>query len=68
MKQLMRIHFIRGESRAMYMNLGEWGSILLRIKFHWLRLKALGISHLHGEAFRKVEPVISTKDFMTFLR
>ena len=68
MKQLVSIHFLRGEAWAMHVNLGEWGSILLRIKVHWLRLKVLGISHLHGEAFRKVELVISAKDFMIFLR
>jgi hypothetical protein len=48
------------------MSLGEWESVLLRIKFHWL--KVLGIPHLHGGAFQKVEPVISVKDFVTFLR
>ena len=23
------------------MNLGEWGGVLLRVMFHWLRLKVL---------------------------
>jgi hypothetical protein len=26
--------------------------ILYRVKFHWLRLKFLGIPHLHGKVFR----------------
>jgi len=38
------------------MDVGEWEGVL-RVKFHWLRLKVLRISHLHGEAFQEVEPV-----------
>jgi hypothetical protein len=38
------------------MNLKEWEGLLLRVKFHWLRLK---VSHFHGEGFQGVEPVIS---------
>lgn len=41
------------------MNRGEWEGVLLRVMFHWLRLKILGIAHLHGEAFQEVKPVIS---------
>ena len=37
------------------MNLGEWEQVFLGVNFHWLRLKILGIPHLHEE----VEPVIS---------
>ena len=36
------------------MNLGEWEGLLLRVRFHWLRLKILGIAHLHEEAFQEV--------------
>ena len=32
------------------MNLGEWEGVLLRVNFHWLMLKVLGIPYLHGEA------------------
>jgi hypothetical protein len=41
------------------MKLGEWEGVLLRMNFHWLRLKILGLPHLHGEAFQEIEPVIS---------
>lgn len=54
----MHRHFIQDESRAIYMNLGEWEGAHLRVNFHWLRLKFLEIRHLHGEAFQEVEPVI----------
>lgn len=47
----MYIHFIWGESRAIYVNLGDWKEVHLRVKFHWLRLKVLGTPHLHGKAF-----------------
>lgn len=35
------------------MNPGEWEEGLLRVKLHWLRVKVLGIPHLHAEASRK---------------
>jgi hypothetical protein len=44
------------------MNLGEWKEILVRVKFHWLRFKVLGIAHLHGKAFQEAELAISAKD------
>jgi hypothetical protein len=47
---------VRGE--LVYVNLGKWEGVLLRAKFHWLRLKILGIHHLHGEAFKEVESII----------
>lgn len=37
----------------------ECEGIFLRLRFHWLRLKVLGIPHLHKEPFQKVEHVIS---------
>jgi hypothetical protein len=30
----------------------------LRVKFHWLRLKVLGILHLHGEAFQESQLLV----------
>jgi hypothetical protein len=58
MKQLVLTYFIQDESRAINMNLGKWGGFLLRVKFHWLRLKVLGIP---GETVQEVEPVISPR-------
>jgi hypothetical protein len=63
-KQL--VHFIGGE-QGLYKP-RKVGGVLLRVKFHWLKFKVLGIPHLHGEAFQEVEPVISAKDYMTILR
>ena len=63
-KQL--VLFIRGE-QGLYKP-RKVGGVLLRVKFHWLKFKVLGIPHLHGEAFQEVEPVISAKDYMTILR
>lgn len=51
--------FFPGETRAIYMKLGVWERVLLRVNFHLLRIKVLGIPHLHGEAFQKIEPIIS---------
>ena len=61
MKQLVCMHVNLGESKAIYMNPGEWGEVLLRVQFQWLRFKVLPIPHLHGEAFQKNEPVISSR-------
>ena len=41
---------------GLYINLGKWEGVLLRVKFHRLRLKVRGILRLHGEAFEEVEP------------
>ena len=57
----MYAHLICDESRAIYMTLGEWEGVLLRVKFHWLKLKVLGIPRLHEEAFQEVELVISPR-------
>jgi hypothetical protein len=43
-----------------YINLRKWEGFL-RVKFHWLRFKVLEISHLYGEVFQAIEPVISPK-------
>jgi hypothetical protein len=57
-------YFIWGESRAIYINLGEWEGVLMA-KFHWLRLKVMVIPHLqretylHREAFLETQPIIS---------
>lgn len=42
--------------------------LVLRVKFHWLWIKALGMPHLHGKVFPEVEPLISSKDSVIFLR
>ena len=39
------------------MKLGEWERVLLMVRFHWPRLKVLGIPHVHGEVFQEVEPM-----------
>lgn len=50
MRQLVSMYFGGGgESRTIYMKLGEWERVLLKVKFHWLRLRVLGIPHLHRE-------------------
>lgn len=51
MKHTVYIHYIWGESRAIHMK-------FLRVKFHWLRLKVLGILHLHGEAFQESQLLV----------
>lgn len=61
MKELVRIYFIQGQSRAIHINPGEWKGVL-RVKFHELRFKVQGIPHLHGKTFQEIEPVISSKD------
>lgn len=65
MKQLVGMYFSWGEVRAIY---GEWEGVLLRLKFHWLRCKVLGIPHLHGEACRDVEPCNFPGYYVTSLR
>lgn len=35
-----------------YINFGDWEGALLGVNVHWLRLKVLGISHLHEKAFK----------------
>jgi hypothetical protein len=35
------------------MDLGEWEGVLLRVKFHWLELKILGMPYLYGETFQE---------------
>lgn len=47
--------------------LAQWEG-LLGMKFDWLKLKGLGLPHLHVEAVQEVEPVISAKGDLTFLR
>lgn len=44
-----------------YIILGKWEWVHLRVKFHWLSFKVLGIPRLHGEEFQKTERVISPK-------
>jgi hypothetical protein len=44
-----------------YKTLGKWEGVLLRVEFHWLRFKVLGIPHLHGEILPEVEPIISPR-------
>ena len=53
---------ICGEARYIYLLV--WGGVLFRVKFHGMKLKVLGIPHLHGESFQKVEPLISAKDYV----
>lgn len=52
-KQLVCIHLIWCESRAIFMNFGEWWEVLLRV-----RLKGLGIPHLQGEAFQESQAFV----------
>jgi hypothetical protein len=40
------------------MKLGEYERVLLKVEFHCMRFKVLGIPHVQGEAFQEVEPVI----------
>lgn len=54
-----RVLFAHGEQD--YINLGKLEGAFLRVTFHWWRLKVLGTPHLHGEASRKVEPVVSPR-------
>lgn len=61
MKRCVCRDCIQGESRAIYMNLGEWEGVPLRVNFHGLRLKFLEIPHLYGEAFQEIESVISPR-------
>lgn len=57
-KQL--VFFLQGEKN--YINLGKQEGVLLREKFHWLRLKIKRIiPHLQEEALQEVEPVISAR-------
>lgn len=63
-KQL--VHFIGGE-QGLYKP-RKVGGVLLRVKFHYLRVKFLGIPHLHGEAFQDGEPHNFAKEYETFLR
>ena len=49
---LICIHFSWGKPEV-YMDLGEWEGVLLRVKFHWLELKILGMPYLYGETFQE---------------
>lgn len=51
-----------------YIKLGKWEGFFLRVKFLWLRLKALGVPHLHVDIFQEAEPLILPKNCVTFLR
>lgn len=41
----------------MYMYIGEWTRVLLRVKFHWLEVNVLELTCLLGETFQE-SPVL----------
>ena len=49
---LIHLHFIQNEPWV-YLNFGEWKEVLLRVKFHWLEVKAFGMPCLIGEIFQE---------------
>lgn len=50
------------------MNLGEWEGVLLRVKFHWLRLKVLGNTSFAWRGIPGSWICDSTRDYVTFPR